>query len=903
MMLRPVTSSSPVGGDSEDPSLDSESPGRTSALQARTREATIPLKGKKGRMVRLRGLLDTCAERTFIKRSALERLQYRSKGVEKIALRGYLTSKPVHEYEMISVAIPHKDKLIIMDCIVVDELPEYAKKFDDKRSLKSLCKTKISLADKDFDLPVENQSTIDLLIGVDNVYNILHPGFKRVRNLILLPTIFGYVVTGTCSAPPTRETHVTIMKLAVQTEEIEATHNENPKTDLDALWSLDRLGIDCSELREQDQRVLKDFESTITYSEIDKQYVVALPWRTNRFRLKTNFCLAMSRLRQQTIKFQKDVDYLDHYQKILQEQEDRGFIEKVIYNKSDVDCHYFSHHGVLKDSATTPIRIVFDCSSKQGKNGLSLNDCLWTGPHDLLRVLLQFRTNTFACIGDIEKAFLMVQLREEDRNYTRFLWLENPTDPNSKLIVYRFRVVLFGATCSPFLLNATIKHHLSTVVSWLPRSNTVDVVERLKRGLYVDNLQFTANSESEFNANKIFAQAHLYLKEWVSNSESIQTIAAAYQIEPKQKKIHKVLGLNWDIIKDVLTINPTRINRSSQTKREILSTVAQIYDPLGLLLPVTMKARIFLQKLWKQHLDWDEQLANPLQEEWSELRKDLEKCIEISFPRSASLGTGDTLHIFCDASETSYGCVAYRANGESSNIIMAKGRVAPIKELTIPKLELMALLLGARMAKFIIDSFDEKEFKQLYVWSDSKVALSWIVSSNVLPVFVRNRVIEINSLIPGNTLTTQSLFRDNRFFFIAVVFFFILGNLFLESVTLAVGPAPRMPYKYDGRRRRTKAPIMNHEEEVGSQLRQVLEKEELLSLAARIKDNYPYCIKMYNTLLLTARGLNGCFQNEIYVPRDYQDSHIVIWRSLIEVSSRHEGPEAGESRHTKNAGS
>ncbi|XP_064103419.1 uncharacterized protein LOC135213369 [Macrobrachium nipponense] len=307
--------------------------------------ATIPLKGKKGRMERLRGLLDTCAERTFIKRSALERLQYRSKGVEKIALRGYLTSKPVHEYEMISVAIPHKDKLIIMDCIVVDELPEYAKKFDVKRSLKSLCKTEISLADKDFDLPVENQSTIELLIGVDNVYNILHPGFKRVRNLILLPTIFGYVVTGTC----TRETHVTILKLAVQTEEIEATHNENPKTDLDALWSLDRLGIDCSELREQDQRVLKDFETTIIYSETDKRYVVALPWRTNRFRLKTNFGLAMSRLRQQTIKFQKDVDYLGHFQKILQEQEDRGFIEKVIYNKSDVDCHYLAHHGMLKE--------------------------------------------------------------------------------------------------------------------------------------------------------------------------------------------------------------------------------------------------------------------------------------------------------------------------------------------------------------------------------------------------------------------------------------------------------------------------------------------------------------------------------------------------------------------------
>ncbi|XP_064083121.1 uncharacterized protein LOC135199149 isoform X2 [Macrobrachium nipponense] len=75
---------------------------------------------------------------------------------------------------------------------------------------------------------------------------------------------------------------------------------------------------------------------------------------------------------------------------------------------------------------------------------------------------------------------------------------------------------------------------------------------------------------------------------------------------------------------------------------------------------------------------------------------------------------------------------------------------------------------------------------------------------------------------------------------------------------------------------------MNHEEEVGSQPRQVLEKEELLALAARIKDDYPYCLQMYNTLLLTARGLNACFQYEIYVPRNHQDSHIVIWRSLIE---------------------
>ncbi|XP_066946071.1 uncharacterized protein [Macrobrachium rosenbergii] len=370
---------------------------------------TIALKGRRRQMVRLRGLLDTCAERTFIKRTALAEVQYKSRGIEKVALRGYLTSKPVDEYEIVNVSVPHRGRLINMDCIVVDDLPEYVKRFNVKRNLRALCKTKNGLADKDFDLPVEQQAPIELLVGVDNVYNLLHPRFRKFGYLILLPTIFGYVVTGTCSAPTMEETHVTILKLAMKEFDIGATQEPEPnvKTDLDTLWNLDKLGIDCSELKEHDQKVLKDFESTITYSETDKHYVVALPWKTNKRRLPTNYGVALGRVKQQCVKFQKDNDYLNHYQKILKDQEDRGFSNTV------VDCHYLAHHGVRKDSATTPIRIVFDCSLRQGKEGLSLKDCLWTGPHittDLLKVLLQFRTNTFACVSDIEKAFLMVQL-------------------------------------------------------------------------------------------------------------------------------------------------------------------------------------------------------------------------------------------------------------------------------------------------------------------------------------------------------------------------------------------------------------------------------------------------------------------------------------------------------------
>ncbi|XP_068206278.1 uncharacterized protein [Palaemon carinicauda] len=319
--------------------------------------------------------------------------------------------------------------------------------------------------------------------------------------------------------------------------------------------------------------------------------------------------MALGGVKHQCAKFQKDEAYLNHYQKILKDQEDRGFIERL-------------------------------------------------------------RNNNYACISDIEKAF-MVQLREEDRNYTRFLWLQDPTDPNSKLIIYRFRVVLFGATCSPFLLNATIKSHLAAV-----RKDTscTEMVDMMKRGLYVDNLQFTSNSEDElinliFGANKIFAQAHLYLKEWNSNSNLLNTVADAYRIKSEEKQTYKVLGLNWNISNDELIITPNHL-KTGQTTREILSAIAQIYDPLGMLIPITIRARIFLQDLWKQQLKWDDLLSVPLLEQWNELSKDLEKSLSISFSTGTNLEKVDYLHIFCDTSITGYGCVAYRASGKTSSLIM-----------------------------------------------------------------------------------------------------------------------------------------------------------------------------------------------------------------------------------------
>ncbi|XP_060561127.1 uncharacterized protein LOC132720910 [Ruditapes philippinarum] len=183
---------------------------------------------------------------------------------------------------------------------------------------------------------------------------------------------------------------------------------------------------------------------------------------------------------------------LQKYGQIISEQENRGFIEGVTDDNIDKRVHYIPHHGVKKYSATTPIRIVYDCSCRQNKDSPSLNDCLESTPpelNDLTNILMRFRLHRFAVSTYIEKAFLHVQLDERDRDVTLFLWLSDSTNPDSNLVTYRFKSILFGATCSPFILQGTLMKHLDN-------NNNKWVSEILKNGLYVDNVISSFPDES-----------------------------------------------------------------------------------------------------------------------------------------------------------------------------------------------------------------------------------------------------------------------------------------------------------------------------------------------------------------------------------------------------------------------
>ena len=205
----------------------------------------------------------------------------------------------------------------------------------------------------------------------------------------------------------------------------------------------------------------------------------------------------------------------------------------------------------------------------------------------------------------------------------RFLWLSDPTNPNSELLVYHFKVVLFGATSSPFMLNATIHHHLQQFES--------PVAVDLFTNLYVDNVISGCNSHDQAiryyqMARSIMSEANFNLRAWASNYPQLNTLAKQDKVADENTTTN-ILGLQWNTITDTLcfpskTITPE--NSTLITKQEVLQQFSKIFDPLEFLSPVTIRAKLFMQSLWQKCIDWGKPLDKELQDEWLTIARDIQ---------------------------------------------------------------------------------------------------------------------------------------------------------------------------------------------------------------------------------------------------------------------------------------
>ena len=188
---------------------------------------------------------------------------------------------------------------------------------------------------------------------------------------------------------------------------------------------------------------------------------------------------------------------------------------------------------------------------------------------------------------------------------------------------------------------------------------------------------------------------------------------------------------------------------SNLTKRKVLSIFSSFYDPLGLTAPVLCAGKLFIRTLWSENIGWDSILSNEQVQCWQSIESDLFRLTEISFPRKvANSEARNSLIVFCDASPEAYGFVAYAVKPPCSELVYAKVRASPLRpKKKLPTLELLAIFLFMKCLDTIL-SVTKLSFNYLYVFSDSQVALSWVLTRKVKSknIFSANRVKEISAL-------------------------------------------------------------------------------------------------------------------------------------------------------------
>ena len=406
---------------------------------------------------------------------------------------------------------------------------------------------------------------------------------------------------------------------------------------------------------------------------------------------------------------------------------------------------------------------------------------------------MKFRVHPVALTADVEKAFLQIQIKPDDRDMLRFLWLDDVTLPDPCIVQFRFCRLPFGLRPSPSILGGTVRKHLENYQELHP-----DIVEILKE-LYVDDLSSGADTiekalEIYVGAKEIMKQAGLNLRKWNGNSKELLAKIKELENESNAETITKyssknskrepvieddqsfvkasigqsgddkasILGLNWDTDSDEIYFEFEKIvdlaRKLPLTKRSVLKLSAKIFDPLGFLSVFTINLKILFQVLCTNKVDWDEELQGPIRFRFMSLISDLGKISNtLRIPRCYFTGERvKTLqfHGFSDASELAYAGVLYlRVEYEIGNVdvrfVSSKSKVAPIKKQTIPRLELMSAKLLAKLVNMVrnalLSSLTGKAFEIIY-WVDSLATLCWIQNQKPWKQFVMDRVKTIRQL-------------------------------------------------------------------------------------------------------------------------------------------------------------
>ena len=720
-------------------------------------------------------LADTAAQRSLVTKELANKLKLPIIAQERASIIGYGQVKAESRlYKVTEITLGSPDgnidkKPVKMNALVVNGLnPVYmtgACKFATRLQSKGL-----KLADRRLVNSKKDVVQTDLLVGADFYDHIISPNYmpKQVSGMWLGRTVFGhYVLKGKIpGSSEALKNDVNAMQITIQhvanlpvlpiLENHEHVDDHNMFDIVKEINSYDALGIRLVNRDDEDKEAEKTFKSNMIFDKDCGKYVVGFPWLNNtppdKNDLDSNYDIAKARFISTCKNLDKNPQKLEQYQKVHEQELLNDFIERVPENELKNDSfhkHFINHFPVWKDNpgATTKCRRVFDASlHKKGKS--SLNDNMLKGsqmtPHILL-TNLRLRLLEYLLSTDVSKAYMRMQLRPRDRNYTCFFARLNWKDPNSPIVIYRFKSVIFGATSSPFMLNCTVQDILE--------QNKFDK----KLEIFVDNLFILLESNQEIlpaaeQILKIFNAAAMPLHEFASNFSEANKVFKEKGLMTESKML-KTLGLYWDYSNDSWYINEPEFQIENITKRSILSDIARLYDIMGFLAPLTVQGRLYVQDCWENDFNWDECLTDEMNQKWFTLVTQLRAALQVPIPRWVGFKTLEavSIHCFTDASDRALGMAIYLVSQEHSIFYTAKAKICPLKmaHFSIPRKELTALSLGARYLKFVMKAVT-KYFHpaSVHLWSDSMTCLTWCLAKKPhKQQYVRSRVGELDTKI------------------------------------------------------------------------------------------------------------------------------------------------------------